>query len=245
MFLSCLEGYTPCTVCDLPGINHVSDSDCVLFSPLKVTPGFFLRLTENHTHQTILFFSLLSKCYQQDLDLCSTWESVNLKIHDKPHAAQQHAFLNDSKGTASRFGKGRNRQIFSEKHKRVIAHPTICEFWFHPLLVPLQPCLPLITDTKKDLKQMPMLLEGNRRIRIELKNGFKYLGWNKCFLVNIYIFPFRKDKLQGFPCGSADKEPTCQCRRRKRGRFDPWVRKIPWRRKWQSVSVLLPGKFHE
>ena len=128
MFLSCLEGYTPCTVCDLPGINHVSDSDCVLFSPLKATPGFFLRLTENHTHQTILFFSLLSKCYQQDLDLCSTWESVNLKIHDKPHAAQQHAFLNDSKGTASRFGKGRNRQIFSEKHKRVIAHPTICEF---------------------------------------------------------------------------------------------------------------------
>ena len=123
MFLSCLEGYTPCTVCDLPGINHVSDSDCVLFSPLKVTPGFFLRLTENHTHQTILFFSLLSKCYQQDLDLCSNWESVNLKIHDKPHAAKQHAFLNDLKGTASRFGKGRNRQIFSEKHKRVIAHP--------------------------------------------------------------------------------------------------------------------------
>lgn len=118
-FLSCLEGYTPCTVCDLPGINHVSDSDRVLFSPLKVTPGFFLRLTENHTHQAILFFSLLSKCYQQDLDLCSTWGSVSLKIHDTPHAAQQHAFLNDFNGTASRFGKGRNTQ-FSEKHKRVL-----------------------------------------------------------------------------------------------------------------------------
>ena len=26
--------------------------------------------------------------------------------------------------------------------------------------------------------------------------------------------------------------------------FDPWVRKIPWRRKWQPAPVLLPGKFH-
>ena len=24
--------------------------------------------------------------------------------------------------------------------------------------------------------------------------------------------------------------------------FDPWVGKIPWRRKWQSAPVLLPGK---
>ena len=30
-----------------------------------------------------------------------------------------------------------------------------------------------------------------------------------------------------------------QCRRRE---FDPWVRKIPWRRKWQSTPVFLPGK---
>ena len=26
--------------------------------------------------------------------------------------------------------------------------------------------------------------------------------------------------------------------------FDPWVGKIPWRRKWQPTPVLLPGKFH-
>ena len=29
-----------------------------------------------------------------------------------------------------------------------------------------------------------------------------------------------------------------------RPRFDPWVGKIPWRRKWQPTPVLLPGKFH-
>ena len=26
--------------------------------------------------------------------------------------------------------------------------------------------------------------------------------------------------------------------------FDPWVRKIPWRREWQITPVSLPGKFH-
>ena len=26
--------------------------------------------------------------------------------------------------------------------------------------------------------------------------------------------------------------------------FDPWVRKIPWRRAWQPTAVFLPGKSH-
>ena len=25
-------------------------------------------------------------------------------------------------------------------------------------------------------------------------------------------------------------------------RFDPWVRKMPWRREWESTSVFLPGE---
>ena len=37
-------------------------------------------------------------------------------------------------------------------------------------------------------------------------------------------------------CG---KESDCQCRRR---RFNPWSRKIPWRRKWRPTPVFLPGK---
>ena len=35
----------------------------------------------------------------------------------------------------------------------------------------------------------------------------------------------------------------CQ-RRHKRHRFEPWVRKIPWRRKWQPTPVFLPGESH-
>ena len=26
--------------------------------------------------------------------------------------------------------------------------------------------------------------------------------------------------------------------------FDPWVRKIPWKREWQPTSVILPEKSH-
>ena len=39
-------------------------------------------------------------------------------------------------------------------------------------------------------------------------------------------------------------ESTCQYRRYRRQRFNPWVGKIPWRRKWQPSPVFLPRKFH-
>ena len=38
------------------------------------------------------------------------------------------------------------------------------------------------------------------------------------------------------------KESLCWCRR---CGFDPWVRKIPWTRKWQPTPVFLPGESHE
>ena len=49
---------------------------------------------------------------------------------------------------------------------------------------------------------------------------------------------------RGFPGGASGKEPACQCRRHKRCRFNPWARKIPWRRSWQPTPVLLPGRSH-
>ena len=39
-------------------------------------------------------------------------------------------------------------------------------------------------------------------------------------------------------CNSGDH---LQCRRL---RFEPWVRKIPWRWAWQLTLVFLLGKFH-
>ena len=38
------------------------------------------------------------------------------------------------------------------------------------------------------------------------------------------------------------KKSTCQCRNHRRRMLDPWVRKIPWGRKWQPTPVFLPGK---
>ena len=34
------------------------------------------------------------------------------------------------------------------------------------------------------------------------------------------------------------------CKGRRHG-FDPWVRKFPWSRKWQTTPVFLPENFHE
>ena len=44
----------------------------------------------------------------------------------------------------------------------------------------------------------------------------------------------------GFPGGPVGKE-SVQCGR---PRFDPWIGKIPWGRKWQPTPVFLPGEFH-
>ena len=48
----------------------------------------------------------------------------------------------------------------------------------------------------------------------------------------------------GFLGGPSGKESACQCKRRKRLKFDPWVWKIPQSRKWHPTPIVLPGKFH-
>ena len=73
-------------------------------------------------------------------------------------------------------------------------------------------------------------------------------------LLSPHIIPLYLDKYlyillryileKGLPRWPSGKEPTCQCRRHKRHKFDPWVGKIPWRRAWQPTIVFLPGKSH-
>ena len=48
----------------------------------------------------------------------------------------------------------------------------------------------------------------------------------------------------GFLGGASGKEPICQGRRYRKLRFDPRVRKIPWRWAWQPSPVFLPGESH-
>ena len=40
------------------------------------------------------------------------------------------------------------------------------------------------------------------------------------------------------------KECACQCKRLKRHRFNPWVRRILWKRAWHPIPVFLPGESH-
>ena len=52
-------------------------------------------------------------------------------------------------------------------------------------------------------------------------------------------------EIMGFKGSASGKEPTCQCRRHKRHRFNPWFGKMPWRREYQPTLVFLPGEPHE
>ena len=78
------------------------------------------------------------------------------------------------------------------------------------------------------------------------KNVFLYLYWGK---IDIQIiahnqcrqfsdFDHRYILVLGLPRWLSGKEPICQCR------SVPWVRRDPWRRKWQFIPVFLPGKSH-
>ena len=62
----------------------------------------------------------------------------------------------------------------------------------------------------------------------------------------MYTFGYQQNRLysyfSGLPSWLSGKEPACHCRRCKRCGFDPWVGKIPWRRKWQPTPVFSPGK---
>ena len=62
---------------------------------------------------------------------------------------------------------------------------------------------------------------------------------NEEFGINIYTPLY-----MSFPGGTSGKEPACQCRRHKRYGFNPWVRKIPYRRAWLLTPVFLPRESH-
>ena len=62
-------------------------------------------------------------------------------------------------------------------------------------------------------------------VHVLLESGRSDLDLNPCF-----VFP-----------GGSDGRISLQCRR---PRFDPWLRKIPWRREWLSTPVSLAGEVH-
>ena len=55
----------------------------------------------------------------------------------------------------------------------------------------------------------------------------------------------RSAVILGLPWWRSGKDSSCQYRSCRTCRFDPWVGKILWRRKWQPTPVFLPGKAHD
>ena len=79
-------------------------------------------------------------------------------------------------------------------------------------------------------------------LKLKLKSFlFCFFGVSRCYYCeksNEIIFT----KINFGINVSSGKEPACQCRKLRRRNFDPWVRKIFWRKKWQPTSVFLPGE---
>ena len=63
------------------------------------------------------------------------------------------------------------------------------------------------------------------------------------FLATPYLLLFIS-MYDSFPVGTSGKEPACLYRRCKKLGFDPWIGKVPWRRKWQPTLVFMPGESH-
>jgi len=78
--------------------------------------------------------------------------------------------------------------------------------------------------------------------------GFQFWGQvhvilcGKKALRSIFLRTLVGGYAEHVPDDAGGKEPSCQCRRSKRHRFDPWVGKIIWRRAWQPTPVFLPGE---
>ena len=69
-----------------------------------------------------------------------------------------------------------------------------------------------------------------------------HLGSPGCWYTSPFIWaPYRHISLPRWHSG---KESAYQFKRHRKCGFNPWVRKIPWRRIWQPTPVFLPGKFH-
>ena len=72
----------------------------------------------------------------------------------------------------------------------------------------------------------------------------QYIMWisHLIFIMPAYMIDTPYMIQGGLPRWPSGKESACQCKRHKKHRFHPWIRKIPWRRKPTPVFCL--GRVH-
>ena len=110
-----------------------------------------------------------------------------------------------------------------------------------PFLVKWSVHIPLLSFPKWNIK---MLCNTREQCQVLIWGMFH------CLLEHWHLIRILSDLfacyfcIMGLPRWRSGKESAYQCRRYRRHRFDLWVGKIPWSRKWQPTSTFLPGKFH-
>ena len=142
----------------------------------------------------------------------------------------------------------------------VIQEPRTCSFNTESI------CLPTICKKQKKKKErkadlhtpsfafsclwncLELLIRWEDNIKT-----LKYIYWCLWFIAKqkIYVHWKADPKPYRYACcvlwshgWRNGKECVCQCWRCERWGFDPWVGKIPWRRKCQPIPVFSPGKSH-
>ena len=85
------------------------------------------------------------------------------------------------------------------------------------------------------LSMFSMYYRNSLSLNLKKKNE-----WGGIRTLLLYLL-YRNVLFMGPPWWLSGRESTWQSRRHE---LDPWVGKIPWRRKWQPTPVFLPGKFH-
>ena len=87
------------------------------------------------------------------------------------------------------------------------------------------------------------LLLNFMQLSTEFSFIFAIINFTNQGLCLIFLLAKFKDK-KGLPQWLSRERIHLQCRRHRRCMFNPWVRRISWRRKWQPTLVFLPGKSH-
>ena len=88
----------------------------------------------------------------------------------------------------------------------------------------------------------PLKLWNQSVSALEVRAFIAHLfGCFQCLQISLSMSTCMKN--QGLPWWLSGKESSCQRRRCKRCWFNPLVRKIPWRRKWQPniLAWRIPG----
>ena len=91
--------------------------------------------------------------------------------------------------------------------------------------------------------------EGRKRLSEEIPGNLGPISpkwWEQAMPQGMQMAPFRASKAASTVASQVAQVVKNQPARAGdvRCRLDPWVRKIPWRKKWQPTSVFLPAESH-